>query len=382
MNRILLGFFLALTLLLCGCTPGKILEQVTGSNDDGGGTSHSQGGITQVAADPTPQAERTYMDEYKGRLVSFDGSTLSVQNQEGEILDFDVSGASLECNRGILGNDEVSIIYEGKPEEGDYTSLKILKVLDDLHKREPLKEYVIKGTLMQLTSWSATIRTAAGETLTLPCIGRTQYFSQGLILDMPIYVHCIGELPAQGDSSHPPILVKTISDQDPMKGPGTPAPTQPPEVTDPYTQVQTLNLVLEGIEGSLLKYKVPGMETILSLDLNGIPTFLTGGALPGTKAKAYYTGTFNGMDMNGIQVVEIRAQKVPEESRSGGMLVSGTVVGSTADTMTLICKDGTYFTFRTRDLAIPSKEIGDEATATLTSRGGMGSTIYHIQKLE
>ena len=74
------------------------------------------------------------MDEVKGQLRDFTGNQLTVKSNETLYI-FDVSQATLECEDGMITGDEVSVIYEGQLNDTDTTTVKALKVVDEVHKK-------------------------------------------------------------------------------------------------------------------------------------------------------------------------------------------------------------------------------------------------------
>ena len=342
-----------------------MLEQVTGRRQ-----------ADDYHADITPApthapSKRVYMDEIKGPVVDFDGKNLTLQGEE-EAYVFDLSLASVECPNGILGKDEVSVIYEGRLDD---PGCHILKMADAFHKKERLKEYTLSGTLKTLTPWSITLVLEGGRRVTLPTVARPQYYSTGILTDMRLTLHCLGTLPPEGSTAHPLVLVRSISDTEPLKAPGAP-PKIEAEITDPYIQTQKLDLTIEAYEGTTLKAKPLGSETVLSFDLTSIPCFFPTGILPGTRAEAYFTGPFNGNDLNGVSVSQIRGI----ESPGYGPTLTGTCLGHTLDTMTLSCPDGSLFTFRNRKKGHVGALEGESVTVTVLPSPSADTTIYFIDQ--
>ncbi|MBQ1490988.1 MAG: hypothetical protein IIZ39_03430 [Blautia sp.] len=360
MKKAVLAVLVSFSLLMGGCTPGKIIEQVTGVS--GADSSY------QPTVAPSSHTKRVYMDEIIGPLISFDGNFLCIQGEEGEALTFDVTRAGLECSRGILGNEEVSLIYEGKTSEEDF---HILKVTEALHQKEPLKDYVISGTLEGLTSYSVTVKDSKGNTHHLPSMARQAFFSKGMILGMPIFIKCLGENPKGGDVNHPPILVKAISDQESFKTMEA-EPVIETNITDPYTQTQRMELTLDSIENGVLKVLPDGSTLASALDLNALPCFFDSGLLPGTRLVAYYTGSYNGQDLGGITISQLRTI----DSSASHPTVKGTVLGITQDTVTLTCPDGAYFTFRNRGKNKLLVTRGEELSVTVNPSASKDTTIY------
>ena len=66
---------------------------------------------------------------------------------------FDVSQATLECSDGMISGDEISVIYEGQlsDTDSDTSTVKALKVVDEFHKTEELKDRTAHCAIVSLT---------------------------------------------------------------------------------------------------------------------------------------------------------------------------------------------------------------------------------------
>ena len=363
--------------VLCGCAPGKLVEAITGRLEPQDGDTY--------AVTPAPHASRVYMDEMEGVLSGFDGSHLTVLAGEEE-YEFDVSGASIECAGGLLYGDEISVIYEGRLNGMHTENVRALKVTDSLHKKDSLKEHKLSGQITALTPWSVTVRTGSGQTVQCTAAGEPMYFSSGVILGNPVTVHLKGEIPEnQGTAVIPLLNVLSISDQDP------PAYTEAePELTipvaDPYSQLQRMRLSIETVSGQTLTARPDRSGVLLTLDLSRFPVYFPGGCLPGTAIYMYYYGSYNGRDLNGLTIDQVRGVN-PASLNTADIrsYVEGTVAGSTADTVTLRCSDGSLFTSRLRTAMgsqVPAPETGSVVRIVLQPGGFQDSSICTALRIE
>ena len=213
-----------LSLSLTGCTLGDMLYQfsVTGNLD----THESEKAETEIKT-------RVYMDELSGTLKDFTGSQITVSSGE-DLYTFDVSGASLECAEGLITGDEISVIYEGQLSDMDTSAVRALKVVDNFHKKNHLKDRTAYGKIVNFSPNTITIRTQKKKTATYPIIGTEQYYQNGLNKGNWVYIHFKGNF-AESDSDSSSVLdashlkVLSVSDLDPME---IPAPTPTPAPSD------------------------------------------------------------------------------------------------------------------------------------------------------
>ena len=109
------------TTSLSGCSLGDLVDRFVSTGDT-------------PAQETGEIGPRIYMDEVKGQLRDFTGNQLTVKSNETLYI-FDVSQATLECEDGMITGDEVSVIYEGQLNDTDTTTVKALKVVDEVHKK-------------------------------------------------------------------------------------------------------------------------------------------------------------------------------------------------------------------------------------------------------
>lgn len=133
----------------------------------------------QDIQDIHPDSTRVYMDELPGTVQSFTGNKLTLVSSSLPYT-FDVSQATLESEDGIIRGDSVSVIYEGQLTDTDTSTVRALKVVDDYHTTDTLKDKTSHGQIQQLTANSVTIKSRGGKTATFPITGAEQYYQNGL----------------------------------------------------------------------------------------------------------------------------------------------------------------------------------------------------------
>ena len=383
-NRFQFSAILALILLcacaFAGCSPGKVVEQIIGSGDP------------RPEAPPTGapphRKPRVYMDEVTGELTSFDGGTLTLKVGEEDYI-FDVSHANMECKRGILLHDEVSVIYEGKLDGTNTETVSALKVTDSMHKEGKLKERKLVGTLTQISSFAATVQTAEGRVITCPIIGKPASFLGGLHLGERVTLHYFGRLPSEENSSGPEEFlfdVLSISDTEPFALPDFPQTTQDPAAQNTEPAITPIRCSMEQLNGQMIRLHPVGYTSVLEINLADYAFYLPEGFLPESSVSIYAKGTFNGQDLGGLDIQYLQGTD-PQGIRTGEVssYVTGVITGTTANTLTIMTPDQVYFTCYTahvQDLSSHQLQIGSSLKITLQPIDTQNTNIYTVMKFE
>ena len=367
-------------LSLSGCTAGDLIASYTSSQSD---TSTAQ------EASDTPK-QRVYMDEVKGTLQDFTGATLTMASQEQTYV-FDVSEATLECEDGMITGDEISVIYEGQLSNDDTSTVKALKVVDDFHKKNQLEDRKAYGEVQSLTPNTITIKNKKGKTATYPITGTEQYYQNGIHAGVWIYIHFKGKFASNQDgqgsslnASH--LKVLSISDIDPLTLPDpTPTPDPAEESADESGKEQQLHAVVQNISSNILTIQPTGADTSqssLNIDLSQIPSYFKGGTAPGSN----YKGQYQGNSLEGVTIISVTGDD-PDSlaTRNLSYTVSGTIIGHTANTVTLQTGDGatiTCFTEGAKDTSTSSMEAGAGIRITFDPTKSKESNIYTSIKIQ
>ncbi len=355
--------------------------------------------------------ERVYMDKVTGILRDFDGTLVTVSNGESTYT-FDASEATLECAAGMIVGDEVSVIYEGVLEGTDTSNVKTLKVVDELHTKKPPEEQTIHGTISGLTANTVTFRDDAGQTYLFTSAGAKQYYTGGIAKDLPVYIHYLGTLPQTDPESAVPaeaplIKVLSISDAEPFAAPNlskiVPQVAVPEEEeaalegtaetedgaeqqaevkakkkaeNKPLTAYDRVRGQLQSEELGTISFVPSQASEAIPVDLSHIPGYFPGGTVAGTDVSFYYYGErLDNTTLAGVSVLfavgEDPANVRPDKLTSH---VTGTVVGHTADTVTIRTADNARLTVRSKNAS--TYETGSEATLTINPALTGQSGIY------
>lgn len=364
---------ICILLSFSGCSFTKIIEQYL--------PTESLISIEDTAATENKETlERVYMDKFTGMLIDFTGDRLTLRADKTDYT-FDVSHATLECENGMISGDEVSIIYEGQFLDGDTSTLTILKVVDEYHKKEELEERSGRGKVQNITPNTITITTKKGNTVTFPTTGVKQYYQNGISKGTWVYVTFKGAY-VNNDPSTPNILngsqmkVFSISDMNPWK----------------VTKIQkteedkTLSVVIRDIQLNQLTVSPSGSDLSFVLDLSQLYSYFPGGIAPGSTAKILYQGEFDGNSLDGLTIRSITGQN-PNKTKTKNIssTVSGTILATTANTVTIHTPDDAVITCGTTDVPILTSsglETGTSVKITFDPASSQSSTIYTALKIE
>ena len=412
---LLIGCFFLLS-LACGCSPEEVVSRVRLS-----------GG--QEASDNETPKQRVYMDKVTGTLQGFDGSNVTISASNGAYT-FDVSEATVECSRGMISGDEISVIYEGQLNGSDTSGVQALKIVDELHAEDAMKEQTIQGFLTGLTENTVTFRDAEDRIYRCTGMGARIYFAGGMAAEMPVTVHYLGMLPeAEAGSgtavSAPLVKIISVSDTEPLAVPdlskvmitqtvnqdeaagetgeqsgnagspdaadpeagspdagGKPAGSvnQKKTVSVPVTSFPKIRGSLRGINMNLVRVLPSGASGDVQADISGIPIWFPGGTTEGIGFDIYYDGeildqsTLAGAKLLyavGDDPTGIRKEKL-------ATVISGVVIGHTADTVTLRTSDEAVVYLRPAASSQGDQvscEVGDEIRVTVNPTAGGTTNI-------
>ena len=360
---------------LSGCSLGDVVDHFTSSDD------------TQLQ-DIHPESTRVYMDEIRGTLQDFTGNQLTILSNSDTYI-FDISQATLECANGMICGDAVSVIYEGQLDSTNTGTVKALKVVDDYHEPAAVKEGTTRGQVQSLTTNSITIKSKGGKTVTFPVTGTEQYYQGGLKAGNWVYLHYKGDFGPSSDDpnvlngSH--MKIYSVSDIDPLNVPAptpTPVPTEGVEVK----KESQLRAVIQSIQTNILQVSIENTENLLNLDLSAIPCYFSGGIESGSHVNVTYTGDFNGTTLDGITVLGVTGE-IPENlsERSTGFTISGEIVASTTNTITILTYDGMNITCNTESASNESTGgllTGSSVKITFNPADSRQTNIYTALKIE
>lgn len=330
----------------------------------------------QTNSTPNP---RIYMDEFSGYLENFDGNYITLKSEDSSYI-FDVSQATLECKNGLIWGDSVSIIYEGQLLSSDTSTVKALKVVDDFHKKKDLKDKKIHGQVQDITPNTITIQEKNKKPITYPLTGTEQYYKNGLKKGNWIYLHYKGDK----DKNSQQLKVLSVSDTDPLKPPAsTPAPS--PDKKDSSSSEKFFRASIQNIHMNTLDILPEGSDTLLHLDTSSIPCYFKAGIAPGAFLKVSYTGDFQPDTLDGISILSVIGEPPKKNKNYITSTITGVIVGSTSNTLTMQTNDGAFITCERSDSSNHSTGgllSGSNIKVTFDPAASENSNIYKCLKIE
>lgn len=378
-----------LSFSIAGCSPGTVLEQFTSTGD----TSVRELTSSSDTTTTTEAKDRVYMDELSGTLQDFSGSQL-ILNTDSASYVFNVSNATLECKGGMITGDEISIIYEGQLSGTDTSSVHVLKVVDEYHKKNKLKKRTAHGQVISLTSNTITIKSKKGKTATYPITGTEQYYQNGIKVGNWVYLTFKGKFPDTSDdasaslnASH--LKVFSISDLENLQIPD-PTPTPAPNVTLTPEQIANTEkqflATIQGVNANILQILPAGSDTTFNLDMSAIPAYFKGGIAPGSHVNVTYIGDLQTDPFEAVRIIAVTGEDPDTiDNKHISFTASGTIIGSTANTITLQTDDGAVDTFRienAENLTEGGMEYGDYVLITFHPSRSKSSNIYTAVKVQ
>ena len=378
-----------LSFSMTGCSPGTILEQFTSTGD----TSVREIASSTDTTTTTESKDRIYMDELSGILQDFSGSQLILNTDDASYV-FNVSNATLECKSGMITGEEISIIYEGQLSGTDTGSVHVLKVVDEFHSKNKLKKRTAHGQVISLTSNTITIKSKKGKTATYPITGAKQYYQNGIKSGDWVYLTFKGKFPDNSDDSSASLNashLKVLSVSD-LKDLQIPDPTPTPEPTITQTPEQIANqekqflATVQGVNLNILQILPAGSDTTFNLDMSAIPAYFKGGIAPGSHVNVTYIGNLEETPLEEIHIIAVTGEDPDTiNDKHISFTVTGTIIGSTANTITVQTDDGATDTFRienAQDLTAGSMEYGDYVCITFHPSKSKSSNIYTAVKVQ
>lgn len=378
-----------LSFSIAGCSPGTVLEQFTSTGD----TSVRELASSSDTTTTTEAKNRVYMDELSGTLQDFSGSQL-ILNTDSASYVFNVSNATLECKGGMITGDEISIIYEGQLSGTDTSSVHVLKVVDEYHKKNKLKKRTAHGQVISLTPNTITIKSKKGKTATYPITGTEQYYQNGIKVGNWVYLTFKGKFPDTSDdasaslnASH--LKVLSISDLENLQIPD-PTPTPAPSVTLTPEQIANTEkqflATIQGVNANILQILPAGSDTAFNLDMSAIPAYFKGGIAPGSHVNVTYIGDLQSAPLEALRIIAVTGEDPDTiDNKHISFTASGTIIGSTANTITLQTDDGAVDTFRienAENLTEGGVEYEDYVRVTFHPSKSKSSNIYTAVKVQ
>ena len=244
------------------------------------------------------------------------------------------------------------------------------------------------------TSNTITIKNKKGKTATYPITGTKQYYQSGIKAGDWVYLTFKGEFPDTSDDSSASLnashmKVLSISDLKDLQIPD-PTPTPAPDVTQTPEEIANIEkqflATIQGVNLNILQILPAGSDTTFNLDMSAIPAYFKGGIAPGSHVNVTYIGDLQTDPLESVRIIAVTGEDPDTiDNKHISFTVTGTIIGSTANTITLQTDDGAIDTFRTenaQDLTEGSMEYGDYVVITFHPSKSKSSNIYTAVKIQ
>ena len=145
--------------------------------------------------------------------------------------------------------------------------------------------------------------------------------------------------------------------------------------------------MIQNISNNVLQVLPNTSSTSVDLDLSQLPCYFPGGIAPGSGVSVYYTGEdFSGESLEGISVSSVTGDNPDSLSQyQMNFTVSGTILGTTANTVTIQTGDGavvTCLTENTQNTSTSGLAPGASISITFNPALSRESNIYTSIKIQ
>ena len=169
-----------------------------------------------------------------------------------------------------------------------------------------------------------------------------------------------------------------------------PTPTPDPKLTQTPEQIENkekqLLATVQGVNLNILQILPAGSDTSFNLDMSAIPAYFKGGIAPGSHVNVTYIGDLETTSLEEVRIIAVTGEDPDTiNDKHISFTVTGTIIGSTANTITVQTDDGAIDTFRTenaQDLTAGGMEYGDYVCVTFHPSKSKSSNIYTAIKVQ
>lgn len=169
-----------------------------------------------------------------------------------------------------------------------------------------------------------------------------------------------------------------------------PTPTPAPNVTLTPEQIANTEkqflATIQGVNANILQILPAGSDTTFNLDMSAIPAYFKGGIAPGSHVNVTYIGDLQTDPFEAVRIIAVTGEDPDTiDNKHISFTASGTIIGSTANTITLQTDDGAVDTFRienAENLTEGGMEYGDYVRITFHPSRSKSSNIYTAVKVQ
>ena len=181
----------------------------------------------------------------------------------------------------------------------------------------------------------------------------------------------------------------SISDLENLNIPD-PTPTPDPKLTQTPEQIANREkqflATVQGVNLNVLQILPAGSDTTFNLDMSAIPAYFKGGIAPGSHVNVTYMGDLETVSLEELHIIAVTGEDPDTiDDKHISFTATGTIIGSTANTITVQTNDGATDTFRienAQDLTAGGMEYGDYVCITFHPSRSKSSNIYTAVKVQ
>ena len=156
--------------------------------------------------------------------------------------------------------------------------------------------------------------------------------------------------------------------------------------TEIENKEKQLLATVQGVNLNILRILPAGSDTSFNLDMSAIPAYFKGGIAPGSHVNVTYIGDLETTSLEEVRIIAVTGEDPDTiNDKHISFTVTGTIIGSTANTITVQTDDGAIDTFRTenaQDLTAGGMEYGDYVCVTFHPSKSKSSNIYTAIKVQ
>ena len=143
---------------------------------------------------------------------------------------------------------------------------------------------------------------------------------------------------------------------------------------------------MQGVNLNILQILPAGSDTTFNLDMSAIPAYFKGGIAPGSHVNVTYIGNLEETPLKEIHIIAVTGEDPDTiNDKHISFTVTGTIIGSTANTITVQTDDDATDTFRienAQNLTAGGMEYGDYVCITFHPSKSKSSNIYTAVKIQ
>ena len=304
-------------------------------------------------------------------------NTLTVINAEGDSYNFVTAGAAYDCHNGLEPGNWVALTYLGELRISTAKNIKILSVTDSGDEITAAQQNTIITDVSKKISTLERARIYENYTAdsdVLDILPATTHLNQTGVTDF-------GWVRIDYNGADAYIFQSHVSTTPPSGSAASPQPTE----TEPADEESQMQAAITSVDHSLITVKSKDDGSTYVFDSGKASLQMTYGPLEGSEIHIAYAGKpgRNSEDCQVLSITDIDPDVVNEET--GGFSVTGTVMASGPNNITIMSNDGAQITCTTELLQESSDQEfseGDYVTVIIKPSGSSNvHQALHIKSI-